>query len=90
VTSWIVDVISPAMAERLADPRRGPRAHAGLPGTITRIRDGCLRVDGTALASLLIVGWHDDGRVTWDEDDTPVLHIGKDRHPMTADAGQVF
>jgi hypothetical protein len=79
MSSWVVDVITPAMAERLADAVRGPLAAAGLPGSVTSLGGGRLLIDSAGLESLTCLGWHHDGRVTAG-DTGPVLHIGKDGH----------
>jgi hypothetical protein len=45
------------------------------------VQAGWLRLDETALDSLMLLGIHDDGRVTWD--DGPILDIGIDSHRLT-------
>ena len=82
MASWLVDVISPAMAERLADPAHGPLRRAGFADQITRLDRAVLQLDDMAVTGLMHIDYRDDGYVTYGDGDQLELHIGKDRRPL--------
>ncbi|MCW2899557.1 MAG: hypothetical protein JWO67_1822 [Streptosporangiaceae bacterium] len=73
---------------------RGPLSRDGYFGTrlapgITDCGDGCVRFDEAALLALAGLPADEDGRVTWEGDDTPVLWFGRDRHTVKRDGDSV-
>jgi hypothetical protein len=78
---WHVARVGRAEARYLASRERGPLS--GRPGRITDLGDGWIRFDGAAATALRDLEHHADGRIS--DDDGPVLHFGRDLHPVIPD-----
>ncbi|HEY2551893.1 MAG TPA: hypothetical protein VGI64_15080 [Streptosporangiaceae bacterium] len=78
---WHVARVGRAEARYLASRERGPLS--GHPGQAIDLGDGWIRFDGKAVAVLRGLDYHADGRIS--DDDGPVLHFGRDRHPVIPD-----
>ncbi|HWG65508.1 MAG TPA: hypothetical protein VG253_27815 [Streptosporangiaceae bacterium] len=77
-----------AEARYLADPERGPLAPDDFrerpPGHIEVTNGNTVHLDEPALVTLMNLGHHEDGRVTWrDTDSAPVMHFGRDMYPIS-------
>ena len=78
---WHVARVGRAEARYLASSERGPLS--GQTGRISDLGDGWIRFDGPAATVLRGLDYHADGRIS--DDDGPVLHFGRDRHPVIPD-----